>query len=193
MTLPFLQSFFVENILYTVCWAAFSFVCQHINEPLRCQRYAWACMLRSKKEENPLNPALNLAVLSLTLNLYSPLHTTPHSNVFISLFILFQSLSVSLVLHKCQLPYLKAFCSDLRGSWSVHIINLSPLWLCCWYSSPILYFVCFFVYRGLWTGAKERHSGIITRFNRNEVWITTGPTSAMSFSFLFGPVGPFLT
>lgn len=26
----------------------------------------------------------------------------------------------------------------------------------------------------LWTEAKERHSGIIERFNRNEVWITTG-------------------
>lgn len=54
------------------------------------------------------------------------------------------SRSFSLVLHKCQLPYLKAFCADLRGSlYRSHYKSLTPVTLLCWYSSTIFYFVCF--------------------------------------------------
>lgn len=52
-------------------------------------------------------------------------------------------LSLSL-LHKCQLPVLKAFCTDLRGSfYHSHYKSLTPVTLHCWYSSTIFYFVCF--------------------------------------------------
>lgn len=75
------------------------------------------------------------------------LHTPPNSNLSfpLSLFFLFHpSLCLSIVLHKCQLPYQKAFCADLRGSlYRSHYKSLTPVTLLCWYSSTIFYFVCF--------------------------------------------------
>lgn len=58
----------------------------------------------------------------------------PYFNLF--------SLPLSL-LHKCQIPHLKAFCTDLRGG--LHHSrrkSFTPVTLLCWYSSTIFYFVC---------------------------------------------------
>lgn len=71
------------------------------------------------------------------------LHTPPPSNPMYLPRCLSLSTSLSL-LHKCQLPILKAFCADLWGSfYHSHYKSLTPVTLHCWYSSTIFYFVCF--------------------------------------------------
>lgn len=76
------------------------------------------------------------------------LHLPPHSNLLPVSICPLSSLSLSLstpfFLHKCHLPYLKAFSADLRASlYRSHYKSLTPMTLLCWYSSTIFYFVCF--------------------------------------------------
>lgn len=76
-------------------------------------------------------------------NTVAPPHTSSFKSVFLSVSF-FPFPPLSLVLHKCQLPYLKAFCTDLRASlYHSHYKSLTPVTLLCWYSSTIFYFVCF--------------------------------------------------
>ena len=89
------------------------------------------------------------------------------------IFFLPHSAPAYLVLHKCLLTYLKAFCTDLWANlYLSHYKSLTLVALLCWYSSNIFLF-CQLLYRVVWTGGKEMHSGIIERFYRNEVWIKT--------------------
>lgn len=107
--------------------------------------------LREKSRISPLSCPF-LAVPSLELDLqYSCISAYLQIQIYLPLclFFLFHlllslCLCLSLVLHKCQLPYLKAFSADLRGSlYRSHYKSLTPVILCCWYSSTIFYFVCF--------------------------------------------------
>lgn len=70
------------------------------------------------------------------------LHISPFKSVFLFLSLMPSPPHPLSLLHKCQLPYLRAFCTDLRVSlYRSYYKSLTPVTLLCWYSSAIFYFV----------------------------------------------------
>jgi len=88
-----------------------------------------------------------------------------------SAFLLIQIFLLSLSCINASSPTWKPFVLIYEQVCTIHIINLSPRWLSSAGIHPP-FFILSVCYRVLWTRAKAMHSGIIKRFNRNEVWIT---------------------